>query len=530
MNYCISDRRVLLVALAAAPFLLAGEAFATDYMEEAVDPVLTLVGKSEVTVAKGGTFTDPGAICTGKHVNEAGHKTVTGTPAVDTSKVGPHTLTYSCTDTRGVKASDVSRTVKVVTKPVITLIGDANVTEEWRRQYNDPGATCTGEAIPGGSKTVDVDPINLILGKNTLTYRCTDTRGISADPVTRTLTTTATPPTVTLNGDASATVFLGRPYIDPGATCAGEFMSENYKKVYADTTNLILGKNTLTYQCTDTRGIGSDRVTRMLTVVPLPTFPPPTLTLNGDANVKIELTGPDTPKVRNAAYTDPGATCSGETIPKGSKTVYAGVTSLSLGPNTLTYQCRGTTGLAAEPVTRTVTLVITPPTLTLNGPADAVHRGVQSNWRDPGATCTGQFIDGGSKTVYSAHRTIHPELVGNYTLTYACTDSRGASASVTGTVFIYGKPLHIELKGDSAVTILQGQSWSDPGALCKYGGFSHAWRVYPSESVDTETVGKYTLNYKCQDYFGVWSDKVTRTVTVEPAGTPGDDPVLAGPP
>ncbi len=373
MIYCI-HRRVLLVALAAAPFLLAGEAFATDYVEEAVDPVLTLVGNSEMTVPKHRTFTDPGAICTGKHVNEAGHKTVMGTPAVWTYVVGTHTLTYTCTDTRGVSADPVTRkvTVKPATKPVLTL--------------------------------------------------------------------------------------------------------------------------------------------------------------NGDANVEVELPGPDTPQVRNSAYTDPGATCTGENIPGGSKTVYADVTNMRLGSNTLTYYCHIPASYSADPVTRTVTIVATPPTLTLNGPADAVHRGVQSNWRDLGATCTGQFIDGGSTTVYSAYRTLHPELIGKYTLTYACTDSRGVSAnSVTGTVFIYGKPLHIELLGGSAVTITQGESWTDPGARCKNGGFSYAWRVYTDDSMDTEKVGTYTLNYKCKDYFGVWSDPVTRTVTVEPNRAAATDPVPAGP-
>ena len=522
MSYCISDRRVLLVALAAAPFLLAGEAFASGYMEEAVDPVLTLVGKSEVTVAKGGTFTDPGAICTGKHVNEAGHKTVMGTPAVSTSAVGTYTLTYKCTDTRGVVAPNVDRTVKVVAKPVITLIGDANVTEEWGRSYTDPGATCSGDAIPGGSKKAHFDPISsLILGKNTLTYRCTDTRGISADPVTRTLTMTATPPTIALNGAASATIQLGHAYDDPGANCSGEFVNVWYETVYADTTNLSLGENTLTYQCTDTRGITSDRVTRTLTATAPPSYAPPTLTLNGDASVVVELPGPDTQQVRNAAYTDPGATCSGDTIPGGSKTVYAGVTSLSLGSNTLTYSCIGSVGkLDPVTITRTVTLVITPPTIALNGDADAVHYGVQSNWRDLGATCKGEFIDGGSKTVYSAHRTIHPELIGKHTLTYACTDSRGVSAAtVTGTVYIYGKPLHIELKGDSVVTITQGESWTDPGALCKYGGYSYAWVVYSGDSVNTQKTGTYTLDYKCQEYFGKWSDPVTRTVKVTPSAS-----------
>ncbi len=529
MSYCI-HRRVLLVALAAAPFLLAGEAFATDYVEEAVDPVLTLVGNSEMTVAKGETFTDPGAICTGKHVNEAGHKTVMGTPAVDTSVVGTHTLTYTCTDTRGVKAPDVSRTVKVVTKPVITLIGDANVTIELGLTHTDPGATCSGEAIPGGSKKVYAGSSVMNLGENTATYKCTDTRGISADPVTRTVTVVATPPTLTLNGDASATIQLGHTYSDPGATCSGLRISGGSKTVYADTANLVLGKNTLTYKCKDRSGISADPVTRTLTTTSPPPPPsPPTLTLNGDANVEVELPGPDTPQVRNSAYTDPGATCTGEAYPFGPKTIYANPFNLILGKNTLTYWCMDIRGQQTT-ITRTVTLVATPPTLTLNGPADAVHRGVQSNWRDLGATCTGQFIDGGSTTVYSAYRTLHPELIGKYTLTYACTDSRGVSAnSVTGTVFIYGKPLHIELLGGSAVTITQGESWTDPGARCKNGGFSYAWRVYTDDSMDTEKVGTYTLNYKCKDYFGVWSDPVTRTVTVEPNRAAGTDTAPAGP-
>jgi len=64
-------------------------------------PILTVTGEEYVTVAKGGTFTDPGATA------EAGGASVpvVASGTVDTNTVGVYVVTYTATNTDGFSAS-----------------------------------------------------------------------------------------------------------------------------------------------------------------------------------------------------------------------------------------------------------------------------------------------------------------------------------------------------------------------------------------------------------------------------------------
>ena len=58
---------------------------------------------------------------------------------VDTSTVGEYTVTYNVSDDAGNAATEVTRTVNVTdtTAPVITLVGDAQITVEVGSTYTD---------------------------------------------------------------------------------------------------------------------------------------------------------------------------------------------------------------------------------------------------------------------------------------------------------------------------------------------------------------------------------------------------------
>ena len=76
-------------------------------------PVITLNGANMMDVMLGDTFTDPGATAT-DNVDGTVNVSVSGT--VDTSKVGPYTLTYSATDGAGNTATK-TRIVNVIAAP-----------------------------------------------------------------------------------------------------------------------------------------------------------------------------------------------------------------------------------------------------------------------------------------------------------------------------------------------------------------------------------------------------------------------------
>ena len=75
-------------------------------------PIITLNGANPMTVIQGAAFTDPGAT-----VVDAtdGTNQITGTGTVDTTAVGSSTLTYNATNSLGLVATTITRTVVVST-------------------------------------------------------------------------------------------------------------------------------------------------------------------------------------------------------------------------------------------------------------------------------------------------------------------------------------------------------------------------------------------------------------------------------
>lgn len=80
--------------------------------EDTTKPVITIVGDNPIDIAKGVTFTDPGATATD---NVDGNITanITKVSTVDTTTVGNYSVKYSVNDAAGNKAEDKTRTVNV---------------------------------------------------------------------------------------------------------------------------------------------------------------------------------------------------------------------------------------------------------------------------------------------------------------------------------------------------------------------------------------------------------------------------------
>ena len=79
---------------------------------------------------------------------------------VDTSVIGTYTVTYNVTDSSGNAATEVTRVVNVVdtTIPVITLVGDTQITVEVGTTYTDLGATASDNY--DGDITADIVTVN----------------------------------------------------------------------------------------------------------------------------------------------------------------------------------------------------------------------------------------------------------------------------------------------------------------------------------------------------------------------------------
>ena len=138
---------------------------------------------------------------------------------------GTYVLTYSVADAAGNEAN-ASRTVTVVdtTNPVLTLLGDANMSQAKDSAWVDPGATAS-DSLDGNltssitiTGTVDVNTT----GVYTLTYSVSDGASNEAN-ATRTVNVGQAS---THNADLNATVQLQMLWVEPGTFTMGSPTTE----------------------------------------------------------------------------------------------------------------------------------------------------------------------------------------------------------------------------------------------------------------------------------------------------------------
>ena len=127
---------------------------------------------------------------------------------VDHNTPGIYQITYSATDTAGNEAEPVVRTIQVVDSqaPVITLIGDSNITHEAGPEYVDAGAKWNDSVDGNGTADANGTVNSQVPGIYLITYTYTDSSGNPAVPVTRTIEVVdTTPPVISLIGDQNVT-------------------------------------------------------------------------------------------------------------------------------------------------------------------------------------------------------------------------------------------------------------------------------------------------------------------------------------
>lgn len=162
-------------------------------------------------------------------------------------------------------------------------------------------------------------------------------------------------------------------------------------------------------------------------------------------------------------------------------------------------------GCISEPVDTT------PPAISLNGPAELTLECHVDSYTEQGASATDD-VDG--PLAVSTSGSVDTEAEGDYTITYTATDGSGNSASATRTVHVVDTtPPAIALNGSAYLTLeCHVDPYVEAGAtasdLC-----DGPVAVGVSGSVDTESVGDYTVAYTASDDNGN-TTTTTRTVHV----------------
>ena len=483
---------------------------------DTVAPVITLVGDAEVSHEAGTDYTDTGASAADVFEGDLTAKLTTDNP-VDTSKPGDYVVTYRVSDSSGNEGVLTRKvTVADTIAPALALVGEAIISHEAGVDYTDAGVTAT-DSFEGdlAAKVVKLGTVDTSEpGDYTLTYNVSDSSGNAATEIKRTVTVAdTTAPVLTLKGSATATVFLGKPYVDAGASATDSYEGDLTAKVAVggDTVDTSTeGVYSLTYNVSDSTGNAAVEVTRKVTVTQEADTTIPVITILGEAEVTAEA---------GVAYTDLGATAGDDRDGDLTAKIVVGgdtVDTSALGVYSLTYDVTDLAGNKASQVTRKVTVTdTTAPIVTPNGQIEVTVEG-GSTYTDAGATASDSF-DGDVTASLTTDNPVDTAKLGEYTVTLTAKDSSGNVGSSTRRVTVVDttSPV-IVLKGEASITVANGSTYTDAGATASdsIDGDLTDNIVLGGDSVDTSQAGTYTVTFNVIDLSGNKATEVSRTVVV----------------
>ena len=162
----------------------------------------------------------------------------------------------------------------------------------------------------------------------------------------------------------------------------------------------------------------------------------------------------------------------------------------------------------------------TPPVITIlgNNP-DTVE--IETPYIEAGATAFDN-VDGAMTTRIISNN-VDVNIHGAYSVVYSATDSSGNSATATRVVFVKDTiaPIII-LNGANPLTITQGNSYTEFGAVVTDNYDTGLIATINSSAVNINSVGSYQVTYNAIDSSGNLAAQVIRTVNVISANNPSN--------
>lgn len=527
---------------------------ATVTVVDDVLPVIAMNGVSPVTVECGATYTDAGATA---NDNCDGPLTPNAASTVDTAVPGNYTVTYTVSDAAGNAAVPVVRQVNVVdtTAPVITLVGDAEVTVECSTSYTDAGATaddvCDGELTGSISAVnpVDVD----VVGDYTVTYDVSDTALNAATQVTRTVhVVDTTLPVITLLGDPVVYADMFSVYTDAGATAADSCGA-------VDLTGSIVTVNpvdtntpdtyTVTYDVADAQGNDAVQVTR--TVIVLDTSQPDIVLVEVESELTVVVT-----------YNKDMTGGIGMDVPGNYTVSGSGIGTLSANPSSVEtvsgteYRLvwvRPNEMFNGGDIVITATLfsiedsagnfirdnegsdlggaIGEAPVITMNGSDETLECNTDT-FIEAGATAEDN-VDGSVPLIITGDDLVNTAVPDAYIVSYDAEDAAGNAATVTRTVTVAdtAAPV-IELLGEAVLQLecnvdIYEEAGATAADVCE-GDLTSA--IVIGEGANTAVLGLQIVTYSVSDGAGNTAN-AEREVTVADTTAPsiallGDNPVI----
>ena len=411
-----------------------------------------------------------------------------------------------------------------VTPPVITgtptdITTEATGPSGAAVSYTSPTATDDVD----GTDTVSCTPLSgstFPVGTTPVTCSASDAAHNASATTFNVIVRDTTAPVITLLGSNPMTVAQGSSLVDPGATAAD--IVDGDLTAHISTSNLvntsIVGTYTITYGVSDAAHNPATPVVRTVHVTDQTA---PTMAAHGNltaeatssAGASVTYVSPATNDNVDGAGTATCSPLSGSTFP--------------IGIDTVTCNASDAAHNAATPRTFTITVKdTTAPAISSHSDVSAEatsSMGTSVSYAKPTAT---DAVDG-TDSVSCAP--VSTSLFGLGTTTVNCSSTDAAHNASTSHFAVVVKDTTapvITLNGSASISLAFGATYAEQGAIANDAVDGTDTVIVSGDTVNTSSVGTYTITYNAQDAAGNHAAQVTRSVSVSPA--PSNGPVSSG--
>lgn len=481
------------------------------------EPTLDLIGPSLILHVIGDTYTEQGATAIDQEDGDISDQIVIDDSFVEWTVEGFYSILYTIQDSGG-HFKLIERVIHVIPvgydyPPVITLLGNQHMILTIGSTFIDPGATALDTEDGDLSLSIIVNGMvdTSVEGYNEITYQVTDSFGNTTE-TTRLVEVVQNQQPILYVNNLNPILVMGDMYIEQGAT------AEDYED--GDLTSLIvitgtvnsfmLGQYQVTYSVTDSAG-ATVTIVSIVTVTG-PNNTAPELTLIGPSHITFVI---------GDVYVELGATAidTEEGDLSGQIVIdYSQVDWNHEGNYQISYYVQDL-GFLSDTIYRYIDIYPVgsdlPPVLTLNGQQNITIL-LNSTYTEQGATAIDPE-DGDITLSIIVNGTVNTSIVGEYIIQYQVTDSHGNTVTIERSVEVRKDDPPVIDPVDWFPVYYVGDTYFEAGATAwdEEDGDITA-QIITSGTVDTSTIGQYTITYQVTDSAGntVTFDNIVTVTTL----------------
>ena len=503
---------------------------------DAVAPIITLNGESNLDINLGSIYNDEGASANDNIDGDISANIIIGGDTVDTNSLNTYVITYNVSDAAGNNAIEVTRTINVV-EPISGCSEGINTfpyafgfesnINNWSQSSTDDlnwliNTSSTPSSNTGPSSAIEGNDYIFVEAsvngtgypnkRAIITSPCFDLTSLSEAEFSFAYHMFGAEDMGTIDLEISN---------DDGQTWASIWNQSGNQGNSWLTVNLNLNAYVGgSIQVRFNRFVGSTWQADIaiddinLTGVVGNDTTAPVISLIGGSTINLNI---------GENYNEQGATATDDL--DGNITANITIAGDVVDTNTagtyiVTYNVTDAAGNNATQVSRTVNVIpdTTAPVISLIGDS-TINLNLGENYNEQGATATDDLDGDITANITIAGDIVDTNTAGTYVVTYNVADAAGNNATqVSRTVNVIPDTTApvITLIGDSTINLNLGDNYNEQGATATddLDGDITANITIAGDIVDTNTAGTYVVTYNVTDAAGNNAAQVSRTVNV----------------